>query len=146
MTLKTSRSLLFAAFFASALALALCCAACGADGRFVLIGTARAPSASGIVEVDDLGDGNAQVAVHLEFLHPPSRLDPSLTTFVTWFVPPTGAAVRAGALRYDPAQRTGDLTQTAPFHRFTLLVTAERDPNPTKPSAFVIATQGVVVD
>ena len=146
MTPKTSRSLLFAAFFALALAIALCSSACGADGRFVLIGTARAPSASGIVEVDDLGDNNAQVAVHLEFLHPPSRLDPSLTTFVTWFVPPTGAAVRAGALRYDPAQRTGDLTQTAPFHRFTLLVTAERDPKPMKPSAFVIATQGVVVD
>jgi hypothetical protein len=121
-------------------------AACGADGRFVLIGSARAPSASGIVEVDDLGDDNAQVAVHLEFLHPPSRLDPSLTTFVAWFVPPNGAAVRAGALRYDSAQRTGDLTQTAPFHRFNLLVTAEHDAKPTKPSAFVIATQDVVVD
>jgi hypothetical protein len=142
MTRKTSRSLLLAAFFAFAIG----CAGCGADGRFVLIGTARAPSASGIVEVDDLGDNNAQVAVHLEFLHPPDRLDPTLHSFVAWFVPASGAAVRAGALRYDSALRTGDLTQTAPFHRFTLLVTAERDPKPTKPSAFVIATQNVVVD
>jgi len=121
-------------------------AACGADGRFVLLGSARAPSASGIVEVDDLGGSNAQVAVHLEYLHPPGRLDSSLKTFVVWFVPPVGGAVRAGTLRYDSAQRTGDLTVTSPFHRFTLLVTAEREQKPPKPSAYVIATQEVIVE
>jgi hypothetical protein len=131
----------------SLFAIALCAlAACGADGRFVLVGSARAPSASGIVEVDDLGGDNAQVAVHLEYLHPPGRLDPSLKTFVVWFVPPAGGAVRAGSLRYDSAQRTGDLTETSPFHRFTVLVTAEREPEPPKPSAYVIATQEVIVD
>lgn len=138
----TKKSLRFALF----LALATTLAACGADGRFVLIGSARAPSASGIVEVDDLGGDSAQVAVHLEFLHPPNRMDPSLTTFVVWFVPPAGGALRAGTLRYDPAQRTGDLTETSPFHHFTLLVTAEREPKPPKPSSFVVATQSVVVD
>jgi hypothetical protein len=54
--------------------------------------------------------------------------------------------VRAGALRYDSAQRTGDLTETSPFHHFTLLVTAEREPEPPKPSSYVIATQEVLVD
>lgn len=133
------RSLLFGALCALAVA-------CGADGRFVLLGSARAPSASGIVEVDDLGGDNAQVAVHLEFLHPPDRLDPQLKTYVVWFVPPAGGAVRAGTLRYDSAQRTGDLTQTSPFHHFTLLVTAEREPKPPKPSSYVIATQEVLVE
>jgi hypothetical protein len=120
--------------------------ACGADGRFVLLGSARAPSASGIVEVDDLGGDSAQVAVHLEYLHPPGRLDSSLKSFVVWFVPPVGGAVRAGTLRYDSALRTGDLTQTSPFHHFTLLVTAEREQKPPKPSAYVVATQEVIVD
>lgn len=136
---RTLRSLLFGALCALA-------AACGADGRFVMLGSARAPSASGIVEVDDLGGASAQVAVHLEFLHPPNRLAPDLKSYVVWFVPPAGGAVRAGTLRYDSAQRTGDLTETSPFHHFTLLVTAERETEPPKPSSYVIATQEVLVD
>jgi len=138
MTAPKSRSLLFLGL------LWLC--ACGADGRYVVIGTTRAPGASGIVEVDDLGATTAQVAVHIEFLHPPDRLDPALTRYVVWFIPKTGGAVRAGALNYDSVRRTGDLTQTSPFHHFSLEVTAEHDDKPSKPSAFVIATQTVNVE
>lgn len=127
-------------------ALWLAAAACGADGRFVMIGTAKAPSASGIVEVDDIGGGSSQVAVHLEFLHPPDKLDPTLQRYVVWFVPPGGSAVHAGALVYDPVARTGDLTQTSPFHAFTVKVTAERDERPARPGAMVIATQDVRID
>jgi hypothetical protein len=132
------------------LGLCLVLAACGADGRFVMIGTAKAPSASGIVELDDIGGGSSQVAVHLEFLHPPGKLDPSLTRYVVWFVPlpgsGAGSAVRAGALVYDPVARTGDLTQTSPFHAFTVKVTAERDERPARPGNVVIATQDVRLD
>ena len=129
-------------------ALALLCAlwACGADGRYVMIGSAKAPSASGIVEVDDIGDGSSQVAVHLEFLHAPGQLDPSLKHFVVWFVPLTGGVVRGGVLAYDPVARTGDLTQTAPFHHFTVKVTAEHDDHPAAPGPVVIATQDVRID
>jgi hypothetical protein len=121
-------------------------AGCGADGRYVMLGTAKAPSASGIVEVDDIGGGSSQVAVHLEFLHPPDKLDPSLTRYVVWFVPTVGSAVRAGTLVYDPVARTGDLTQTSPFHVFTVKVTAERDERPARPGSVVIATQDVRLD
>src|SRR5688572_21619618 len=76
--LRGGASLLFGALCALA-------AACGADGRFVMLGSARAPSTSGIVEVDDLGGTSAQVAVHLEFLHPPNRLAPDLKSYVAWF-------------------------------------------------------------
>jgi len=133
---------------ASLLALALLCAlwACGADGRYVMIGTAKAPSASGIVEVDDIGGGSSQVAVHLEFLHPAGQIDPALKYFVVWFVPLTGGVVRAGLLGYDQAARTGDLNQTCPFHEFTVKVTAERDEHPTAPGPIVIATQDVRID
>ena len=120
--------------------------ACGADGRYVMLGTAKAPSASGIVEVDDIGGDSSQVAVHLEFLHPPDKLGPSLTRYVVWFVPLVGSAVRAGALTYDPIARTGDLTQTSPFHHVTVKVTAERDDRPARPGDVVIATQDVRLD
>jgi hypothetical protein len=111
----------------------------------VVIGTARAPSASGIVEADASGDG-ATVSVHLDFLHPPSRLQEGLSSYVVWFVPPAGAPVRAGALRYDPEARTGDLTETAPFMEFMVKITAERDARPAAPSELVIATQNVSID
>jgi hypothetical protein len=120
--------------------------ACGADGRYVMIGTARAPSASGIVEVDDIGGGSTQVAVHIEFLHPPSRLQEGLTRFVVWFVPGSGGTVRGGALRFDPEARTGDLTATSPFMDFEVKVTAERDDQPRAPSEFVVATQKISID
>jgi len=120
--------------------------ACGADGRYVVIGTARAPSASGIVEVDDIGSGATQVAVHLEYLHPPSRLQEGLRSYVVWFVPPAGAPLRGGALRYDPEARTGDLTETAPFMEFMVKITAERDARPPTASNLVIATQNVSID
>jgi hypothetical protein len=120
--------------------------ACGADGRYVVIGTARAPSASGIVEVDDIGGGGTQVAVHIESLHPPSRLQDRLSHYVVWFVPTSGAPVRGGALRFDPEARTGDLTETSPFTEFEVRVTAERNSKPAAPSEFVIATQRISID
>jgi hypothetical protein len=120
--------------------------ACGADARYVMIGTARAPSASGIVEADDAGDGATQVAIHLDFLHPPAQLQEGLRSYVVWFVPNAGAPVRAGALRYDPEARTGDLTETAPFMEFMVKITAERDARPSAPSAFEIAAQNVSID
>lgn len=126
--------------------LALWLLACGADGRYVVIGTARAPSASGIVEVDDIGGGSTQVAVHIEYLHPPSRLQDGFAHYVVWFVPKSGGPVRGGMLRFDPEARTGDLTATSPFMDFEVRVTAERDEKPAAPSEFVIATQRIAID
>ena len=119
---------------------------CAADERYVVVGSARAPSASGIVELDDAGDGQAKVAVHLDFLHPPARLHENLRHFVVWFQPKTGAPVRAGELKFDAAARTGDLTGTSPFHEFVVKVTAEKDSRPAAPSDYVVAVQNVSID
>ena len=126
--------------------IALWLVACGADGRYVMIGTARAPSASGVVEVDDIGGGNTQVAVHIEHLHPPGRLRDGLAHYVVWFVPKSGAPARGGALRFDPEARTGDLTATSPFMDFEVRVTAERENSPAAPSEHVIASQPITID
>lgn len=128
-----------AALRVGAVLLVLC--ACGADGRYVVLGSALAPSASGVVEVDELDGGSTQVSLHLEALHPPSRLKEGLTTYVVWFEPTVGTPVRAGVLKHDPETRTGDLSQTSPFRQFSVKITAEREPEPSSPSDFVVATQ-----
>ena len=121
-------------------------AACGADGRYVVIGTAHAANASGIIEVDALDGDNTQVAIHLEFLYAPSRVAEGLTSYVVWFVPNDGSAVRAGVLKYNSEQRTGDLTATSPFRHFTVKISAERDGRPKALGENVIATQEIKVE
>lgn len=119
---------------------------CGADGRFVVIGTARAPSTSGIIEVDDIDGGSTLVTVHLEHLHPPNRLAEDFKSYVVWFESEDGSALRAGELRYDPDARTGDLAETSPMTSFVVKVTAERAKTSSTPSDFVIATRKVSID
>jgi hypothetical protein len=130
--------------------LALCAtawlAACGADGRYVIIGSTHAPSASGTVEVDELDGDNTQVAIHVEYLYPPGRVADGMTTYMVWFVPPSGSAVRGGVLKYNVEQRTGDLSATSPFRHFTVKITAERDARAGAPSENVTATQEILVE
>jgi hypothetical protein len=134
------------ASFAAGAVWCIAVGACGADARYVVIGTARAPSASGIVEIDDIDGGNTLVTIHLEYLHPPNRLDRGYTTYVVWFQGEGGAPMRAGALSYDAEARTGDLSETSPMQKFVVKVTAERDANPSRPSEYVIATQEVAIE
>jgi hypothetical protein len=120
-------------------------AACGADGRYVVIGSARAPSTSGIVEVDELDGGSMFVTIHMEHLHPPDRLGEGLRNYVVWFEG-DASTLRMGELRYDPEARTGDLAETSPMSRFTVKITAEGAKPGSKPSNFVIATQKIALD
>lgn len=131
---------------ACACVLALWVGGCGADARYIVIGSAKAPSASGIVELEELDGGSTLVTVHLQYLHPPSRVEEGATEYVAWFQGPTGAPIRAGAMTYNPEQRTGDLAATAPFRDLTVKITAERDASPVTPSAAVIATQSVRIE
>jgi hypothetical protein len=120
--------------------------ACGSGGRFVVLGTARAPSTSGIIEVDDLDGGSTLVTVHLEHLHPPDRLADGLQSYVVWFQGPAGSPIRAGELRYDAEARTGDLAETAPFTHLVVSVTAEASAGATQPSDYVVASHEISVD
>jgi hypothetical protein len=121
-------------------------AACGADGRYVVIGTNHASTASGTIEVDKLGGDSTQVALHLEFLHAPARVAEGATTYLVWFASPSGSTLRAGALKYNSEQRTGDLTATSPFRHFTVKITAERDARAAKPSDNAIAVQEIQLE
>jgi hypothetical protein len=133
------RLLLFFAFAA------LGSAGCGGE-RYIVIGTAKAPSVSGWVVIEDASANGAEVTVHLEQLHPANHLDASLKTYVVWFEPGHGAPVRAGILKYSADQRTGDLRARAAFGKFVVKVTAEANDKPTDPSDFLVASQEITLE
>lgn len=116
--------------------------ACGGD-RYIVIGSARAPSACGFVEVDGTTDKSTKVTVHLEQLHQVDSLDPALHAYVVWFENGQDAAVRAGTLKYKPEDREGELKATAPYRKFVVKVTAEANDTPSAPSAFVVADEQI---
>ena len=126
--------------------LTACLLACGADTRFVMIGTARAPSTSGVIEVDDIDGGNTLVTVHLEHLHPPNRMGDGFAHYVVWAEPDGAAPLWIGELDYVPEARTGDLTGTSPATKFVVKITAEEQPHPAAPGDFVIASRNVNLD
>jgi len=116
--------------------------ACGAD-RYIVIGTARAPSASGYLEVQDTTAHSTQLLVRLEHLHPVDSLDPAFHAYVVWFENGTAPAVRAGSLRYNPDERVGELQAKSPYRKFVVKVTAEANDTPSAPSAYVVASEQI---
>ncbi|HET6334540.1 MAG TPA: hypothetical protein VFG30_15060 [Polyangiales bacterium] len=124
---------------------ALGSAGCGGD-RYIVVGTAKAPSVSGWVVIKDASKNGAEVTIHLEQVHPPSHLDPSLKAYVAWFEPETGPAVRAGTLKYLPDERTGELRARAPFGKFVVKVTGEANDKPSDPSDFLVASQEITLE
>ena len=116
--------------------------ACGGE-RYIVIGTARAPSTSGFVELTDTSSHSTRVHVHMEQLHPASSLDPAVRAYVVWFEHERQPPVRAGVLRYVPDLRVGELEATSPYLNFVVKITAEANDKPATPSAFVVASQQV---
>lgn len=129
----------------SGLVLACALSACGSD-RYVVIGTAKAPSTSGFVEMEDTRDDGATILVHLEHLHPARHVDPSASHYAVWLDGGRGAPVFAGVLRYDPDHRTGELRVESPFPKFIVKITAEANDKPGTPSELEVASQEVSVD
>ena len=136
---RSSRRRLTAFVLASALAGTLACA----SSRVIVIGTSRAPSTSGYVEVDGTTDTTTRVTLHLEFLHPVDTLDPSLHAYVVWFENGKNPPVRGGALQYDADKRKAELKAVSPYRKFVVKVTAEANDKPSAPSDFVVASQDV---
>lgn len=116
--------------------------ACGGD-RYILIGTARAPSTSGFAQVKGTTDQSTELLVHLEQLHPVQNLDPALHAYVVWFENGKTAPVRAGALAYEADKRQGELKAKSPYRKFVVKVTAEANDTPGGPSAFVVASEQI---
>jgi hypothetical protein len=87
--------------------------------------------------------GTFSVAIDVQNLAPPARLDADATAFVVWLVPGDQPAVRAGALAYDEGDRAGALEATSPNAAFTVLITLEKEAGPASPSGKSILSQSV---
>ena len=115
---------------------------CGGD-RYIVIGSARAYSTAGWVEVKEASGTTSQVELRLQYLHPVDSLDPSLHAYVVWFEDGKSAPVRAGSLKYVPGERVGELKATSPYRKFVVKVTAEANDRVSVPSTFVVASQDI---
>ena len=120
-------------------------AACAAD-RYILIGSARVPSTSGWLLIEDAETSSAEVTVHLEQLHRPDQLDPALRSYVVWFQPVSGAPHRAGSLKYQADDRMAELKARSPFGKFVVKVTAEANDKPKTPSDFLVLSQEITLE
>jgi hypothetical protein len=65
---------------------------------------------------------------------------------VVWLDGHQGAPVLAGALKYNPDQRTGELETHSPFLKFMVKITAEASATPSAPSEVIVATQDITID
>jgi hypothetical protein len=126
--------------------LALLGTGCGGAPDYLLIGSARAPSADGMVEVEELDGGTALVTVHMERLPPPRHLGEGNTVYLVWFEAENGKTVKAGELDYKVETRTADLIKTCPFKKFGLKITAEPGANTERPGDFVVAEQHISLE
>ena len=98
----------------------------------------RTPAAMGLVKtrVDD--NGNTRLEVRLRHLPPPTNLDRGLTTFVVWLRPTSDGEFRNVGQIVVNKKREGELRTTTPHGQFGVLVTAERNGDPSHPSEHVI--------
>jgi hypothetical protein len=119
------------------------CLSCGGPPGVVLIGSARAASADGLVDAKKIGDRGTRVTVHMERLPSPEQLGPGLKYYVVWFEGDGGKPIKAGSLRYEPETRIGDLVRICVFREFRIRITAERSIDVTAPSDLIIAERAI---
>ncbi|WP_438029888.1 hypothetical protein [Sorangium sp. So ce233] len=116
-------------------------AACGGPSEHTAQGTQLAPGADAHITADvDSDVSTTRVAVNVEHLPPPERIDAGSQHFVVWQRPSSASPWRrVGVLRYDADSRNGRLAETTvPYANFELLITVERQSSPRSPSSAVV--------
>ncbi|MEZ4256010.1 MAG: hypothetical protein R3A78_09920 [Polyangiales bacterium] len=117
--------------------------ACGGAAKFAAIGSARAPGADAVTQVEEIEGGQLLVTVHVTNLPTPDRVAPETKDFVVWFTGPDKRARAAGVLTYNEEAMEGTLAATTPLHSFSLRITAEADPKAQAPSDYVVIDQHI---
>ncbi|MCA9529659.1 MAG: hypothetical protein KC543_05960 [Myxococcales bacterium] len=126
---------------------------CASSRPYMVVGTARAESVSGVARVD--ADARPpRVDLELDHLPSPEHIAPGHAAYVVWLLGPAAAAAHGGqpsvlargTLQYDEASREGRLSMVAPVRSFELRVTAERDASVSGPSDLVVASQQIGVN
>ncbi|WP_437737511.1 hypothetical protein [Sorangium sp. So ce1335] len=116
-------------------------AACGGPSELTAQGTQLAPGADARISADiDSDAATTRVAVNVDHLPPPERIEAGSERFVVWERPSSAAPWRrVGVLDYDANRRNGRLAETTvPYANFELLITVERQSSPQSPSSAVV--------
>lgn len=120
----------------------LALSACGGPSEYIIVGTARAAGADGLITVEKT-ESNNLVNIEVENLAPPGRISEGTTVYVVWFKAPTGSPTAQGTLEYDPDDRVGRFSATSPHTELQVIVSAEVDATANSPSEIVILRQDV---
>ena len=123
--------------------LALGGVSCGHEQTWSMSTTEKVPAATGKVTVKSAKDGNARVKVEVAHLAQPSSAFDA-TTYVVWLKPADGRAQNVGVLSVNKKLEGSLETKTA-FKDFSVIVTAEKDPNVTSPTGQSVMDTKVVV-
>ena len=106
--------------------------------------TDKIPSASGKVKVEGEKGGNTKVKVEVAHLAQPASVFQEASTYVVWLKPEHGDAQNVGVLTLNKDLK-GELETRTAFKDFSVIVTAEKNPNATTPSPHSIMHAQVVI-
>ena len=96
------------------------------------------PGATGTIDTKvDKSGGNTELGVKVDHLARPTLLTPPANDYVVWIEPEGQPAMNEGVLRIGDNEK-GDLTVTTSASKFNVLVTAETEAHPQRPSNRVV--------
>ena len=101
--------------------------ACCAQEPIPLINSPVVPAASGEITTEEGDDDNLRLEIAVKHLAPPGKVEAGAAVYVVWMEIAGAPPQNVGSLRVDE-DLTGRLDTITPFHRFNLVITAERDP------------------
>lgn len=124
-------------FGAAVLALSIATLA-GCTSRYTVDTNAPNYAAVADIAVKVNKTGQRELALTIEHLAPPRRIDPALAAYVVWIAVPGHPTAKLGLLEYDADDRRGELMATSAHAKFEVLVTLESDPSTAAPSNDVV--------
>ncbi|PRP90737.1 hypothetical protein ENSA5_61710 [Enhygromyxa salina] len=88
--------------------------------------------------------GNGRIKLEFEHLAPPSRIDPSLQSYVVWATSDGRDPYKLGIVVYDAKKRTGSLDATFSNDWLKVIVTLEKDGLVATPTGTRVLEQVIV--
>lgn len=101
------------------------------------------PAAQATVTTRIGDNGNTKFDIKVQDLAKPSNLTPPENVYVVWVQPPQQAAMNQGQIRVDNSLN-GQFTSQAPYKRFKVFITAEKDAQVQKPQGAQVLSANVV--
>jgi len=90
-------------------------------------------SATAKVEVETGSKPNRDLKIQAERLTPPASTFEGTSTYVVWLKPTDGKPINIGVLQPDKNLKA-ELETSTPFSKFEIMVTAENEAQPTRPT------------